>query len=103
MRLSNTHKVGHRAYDNLLITMIEQINSFISREELVNLFSDSLFELSSFSYLAVLISAIMLSYEHYLINKDFKNIPKAFFDINGILGIIFLILISLDKVLKWDL
>ena len=54
MRLSHTHKVGHRAYDNLLIVMIEKINSFITREELVNLFSDSLFELSSFSYLAVL-------------------------------------------------
>jgi len=54
MRLSNTHKVGHRAYDNLLIEMIEKINSFITREELVNLFSDLLFKLSSFSYLAVL-------------------------------------------------
>jgi len=54
MRLSHTHKVGHRAYDNLLIEMIEKINSFITREELVNLFSDSLLELSSFSYLAVL-------------------------------------------------
>lgn len=54
MRLSNTYKVGHRAYDNLLIEIIEKINSFITREELLNLFSDRLFELSTFSYLAIL-------------------------------------------------
>jgi len=54
MRLSHTHKVGHRAYDNLLIDMIEQINSFITREELIKLFSDKLSKLSSFRYLTVL-------------------------------------------------
>lgn len=54
MRLSHTHKVGHRAYDNLLIDMIEQINSFITREELIKLFSNRLLELSSFRYLTVL-------------------------------------------------
>ncbi|WP_175403739.1 menaquinone biosynthesis prenyltransferase MqnP [Caminibacter mediatlanticus] len=56
-------------------------------------------KLGFFSYLAVIISAVMLYYEHKLIEKDFKNIPKAFFDVNGFLGIIFLILIILDKVL----
>ena len=56
-------------------------------------------KLGFFSYLAVIISAVMLYYEHSLIKKDFKNIPKAFFDVNGFLGIIFLILIILDKVL----
>ena len=54
MRLSHTHKVGHRAYDNLLIDMIEQINSFITREELIKLFSNRLLELSTFRYLTVL-------------------------------------------------
>jgi len=54
MRLSNTHKVGHRAYDNLLVDMIEKINSFITREELIKLFSDRLLKLSSFQYLVVL-------------------------------------------------
>ena len=53
MRLSHTHKVGHRAYDNLLIDMIEQINSFITREELIKLFSTRLSKLSSFRYLSV--------------------------------------------------
>ena len=54
MRLSHTHKVGHRAYDNLLVDMIEKINSFITREELLKLFSDRLSSLSSFRYLTVL-------------------------------------------------
>jgi len=55
-------------------------------------------KLGFFAYLAVLVSFVMLYYEHRLVRKDFKNIPKAFFDINGFLGIIFLILIILDKV-----
>jgi len=56
--------------------------------------------LGFFSWLAVMIGAIMLYYEHKLVNKDFRNIPKAFFDVNGYLGIIFLILIVIDKALK---
>lgn len=55
-------------------------------------------ESSYFAYLAVLISALMLSYEHYLVNKDFKKIDKAFFTVNGYLGIIFFIFTVLDKV-----
>ena len=55
-------------------------------------------KLGFFAYLAVLVSAIMLYYEHKLVKKDFRNIPKAFFDVNGFLGIIFLVLIILDKV-----
>jgi len=56
--------------------------------------------LGFFSWLAVIIGAIMLYYEHNLVNKDFRNIPKAFFDVNGFLGIVFLILIIIDKALK---
>ncbi len=50
-----------------------------------------------FAYLAVLISAIMLTYEHILVNRDFKKIDKAFFTVNGYLGIIFFILIVVDS------
>ena len=53
---------------------------------------------SLFAYIAVLISAIMLSYEHYLVNKDFTKIDRAFFTVNGYLGIIFLFLIIIDKI-----
>ena len=42
---------------------------------------------------AVVASAIMLGYEHYLVSKDFTKIDKAFFTVNGYLGFIFLILI----------
>ena len=51
-----------------------------------------------FSYLAVAISAVMLAYEHYLVNKDFRKIDKAFFTVNGYLGIIFFFLIILDTI-----
>jgi len=46
--------------------------------------------------LAVLFSAIMLSYEHYIVNKDFTKIDKAFFTVNGYLGFVFLILIIME-------
>lgn len=55
---------------------------------------------SYFAYVAVIVSAIMLSYEHYLVNKDFRKIDKAFFTVNGYLGIIFFILIVLDNIFK---
>ncbi|WP_151950379.1 menaquinone biosynthesis prenyltransferase MqnP [Aliarcobacter butzleri] len=53
---------------------------------------------SYFAYLAVIISTLMLSYEHYLVNKDFKKIDKAFFTVNGYLGIVFFLLIVLDNI-----
>jgi len=55
-------------------------------------------ESSHFAYLAVILSAIMLSYEHYLVNKDFRKIDRAFFTVNGYLGIVFFILIVLDNI-----
>ncbi len=53
-------------------------------------------ELGNFAWLAVVFSAVMLSYEHYLVRKDFTKIDRAFFTINGYLGIIFLALIIVD-------
>ena len=53
-------------------------------------------ELGLFAFIAIIISSIMLSYEHYLVNKDFKKIDKAFFTVNGYLGIVFFVLIVLD-------
>lgn len=54
---------------------------------------------SFFAYLAVIVSAVMLTYEHYLVNKDFKTIDKAFFTVNGYLGIVFFTLIIFDIVI----
>ena len=53
--------------------------------------------LGFFGWLGVAFAAGMLYYEQQLVNKDFKNIPKAFFTVNGYLGIVFLILIILDR------
>lgn len=50
-----------------------------------------------FAYLAVVASAVMLTYEHIIVNRDFKKIDKAFFTINGYLGILFLVLIVIDN------
>jgi len=52
--------------------------------------------LTLFSQLAVILSAIMLTYEHYLVNKDFTKIDRAFFTVNGYLGIMFLFLTILE-------
>jgi len=54
--------------------------------------------LGFFGWTAVILGGVMLYYEQKLVRKDFKNIPKAFFDVNGYLGIVFLILVILDKV-----
>lgn len=46
--------------------------------------------------LSVVLSAIMLSYEHYIVNKDFTKIDKAFFTVNGYLGFVFILLIIVE-------
>lgn len=56
-------------------------------------------ELNVFAYSAVVFSALMLGYEHYLVRKDFTKIDRAFFTVNGYLGIVFLVLVVLDKVI----
>ena len=52
--------------------------------------------LGMWAEIAVLFSAFMLSYEHYLVSKDFTNINKAFFTVNGYLGFVFLLLIMIE-------
>ncbi len=50
-----------------------------------------------FAYIALVFSAIGLAYEHYLIKDNFKKIDQAFFVVNGYLGIVFLIFITMDS------
>ena len=52
--------------------------------------------LGLWAQLAIVFSAIMLGYEHYIVNKDFTKIDKAFFTVNGYLGFVFLILIIVE-------
>ncbi|NPA04272.1 MAG: 4-hydroxybenzoate polyprenyltransferase [Epsilonproteobacteria bacterium] len=56
-------------------------------------------KLGFFSYLAVILSAIILFYEHKIVEKDFKKIDRAFFTLNGYLGVLFLALVVIDTVL----
>jgi len=56
--------------------------------------------LGIFAYIALIASAAMLTYEHIIVNRDFTKIDKAFFTINGYLGILFFILIVLDRVIS---
>jgi len=53
-------------------------------------------DLGFWAELSVVVSAIMLSYEHYIVNKDFNKIDKAFFTVNGYLGFVFILLIILE-------
>jgi len=51
------------------------------------------------AYLAILLSILMLGYEHYLVRLDFTKIDRAFFTVNGYLGFVFFGCIILDKVI----
>jgi len=54
--------------------------------------------LGLFGYAAVIVGAIMLTYEHIIVSRDFTKIDKAFFTVNGYLGIVFFVLIILDSI-----
>lgn len=53
-------------------------------------------EVGFFGWLAVVVSALFLLYEHHLVQKDFKQIDRAFFTVNGYLGFVYLFCIVLD-------
>lgn len=50
-----------------------------------------------FAYVAVIIGAVMLTYEHIIVHRDFTKIDRAFFTVNGYLGIVFFFLILIDS------
>ncbi|MFP4486496.1 MAG: menaquinone biosynthesis prenyltransferase MqnP [Campylobacterales bacterium] len=52
----------------------------------------------SLVYVAVGLAALMLFYEHIIVAKDYKNISRAFFTVNGYIGFVFLILVILNEV-----
>ncbi|MDD4854389.1 MAG: 4-hydroxybenzoate polyprenyltransferase [Sulfuricurvum sp.] len=56
--------------------------------------------LGSVAQLGVLLSILMLGYEHYLVRKDFNTIDRAFFTVNGYLGFVFFGCVILDKVIR---
>jgi 4-hydroxybenzoate polyprenyltransferase len=70
---------------------------FHSLSVLFWLFFVSEASLGWFGWLAVVLSGVMLWYEHKLVRKDFTKIDRAFFTINGYLGVMFLIMVSIDR------
>lgn len=56
-------------------------------------------KLGALSFFAVLLSAVILFFEHKIVRRDFNKIDKAFFTLNGYLGIIFFVLVFIDLVI----
>jgi len=54
--------------------------------------------LGVWGYIAVGASAVMLGYEHALVRRDFVHINRAFFTVNGYIGIFFLFCVAMQKV-----
>ncbi len=54
-------------------------------------------DLGFMAYLGVFVSAVILWWEHHIVLKDFTKIDRAFFTLNGYLGIIFFIFIFIDR------
>jgi len=57
-------------------------------------------DLGMFAYIAAVGSGFVLYYEQMLVRKDFTKIDRAFFTVNGYLGIAFLILIITDRIVS---
>lgn len=55
-------------------------------------------ELGFWAYLGIFISGVILYAEHNIVRKDFSKIDKAFFTLNGYLGILFFVMIFLDRI-----
>jgi len=56
--------------------------------------------LGFFAYVAAVGSGFVLYYEQTLVRKDFTQIDRAFFTVNGYLGIAFFALIILDRIVS---
>lgn len=77
----------------LLISRIFHLLSLICWSGFILVFGGGLF-----AGIGLLLCALILLYEQYLVSQDFRNIPKAFFVSNGYLGFVFLGSMILDGV-----
>jgi 4-hydroxybenzoate polyprenyltransferase len=57
-------------------------------------------DLGFFAYLAAFGSGFVLAYEQQLVRRDFTQIDRAFFTVNGYLGIAFFLLIIIDRIVS---
>lgn len=53
--------------------------------------------IGTLAFIAAIGSGVVLAYEQKLVRRDFRQIERAFFTLNGYLGIVFLALIILDR------
>lgn len=53
--------------------------------------------LGLFAYIGVAVAAVVLFFEHRIVLKDFSKIDRAFFTLNGYLGVIFFGFILIDR------
>ena len=56
--------------------------------------------LGAIAYVAALGSGAVLAYEQKLVRRDFTQIDRAFFTVNGYLGIAFFVLIIIDRIVS---
>jgi len=56
--------------------------------------------LGFFAFMAAFGSGVVLAYEQKLVRRDFTQIDRAFFTVNGYLGIAFFVLIVLDRIVS---
>ena len=54
--------------------------------------------LGFFAFVAAIGSGVVLAYEQKLVRRDFTKIDRAFFTVNGYLGIAFFVLIIFDRI-----
>jgi 4-hydroxybenzoate polyprenyltransferase len=56
-----------------------------------------LFVLGKIALVGVAIVAILLSYEHAIVSpKDLRRMNAAFFTLNGIISVVFLVFVAID-------
>lgn len=55
-------------------------------------------ELGLFAFIAAFGSGVILAYEQKIVRRDFTQIDRAFFTLNGYLGIAFFVCIILDRI-----
>ncbi|TQR53630.1 menaquinone biosynthesis prenyltransferase MqnP [Campylobacter troglodytis] len=58
-------------------------------------------KLGVISYIGIILSAFILVFEHKIVRKNFSQINRAFFTLNGYLSIVFFVFIFVDVLAAW--
>jgi len=86
------------------IPAIYGVNTALALSQLFHLFTLILWAIfmayggvGFLGWIGLAIVGFILYKEHEMVNRDFNNIPKAFFELNSYIGIIYFVMIVLDK------